>query len=120
MRQLGMGLPDNRREADSSYCAKALEAWSWWVSFSRPSSFQKYPHRNLRLIATEAAMHSFWQGMIALCSQTSFALTALFVVAFACLLALVLEASIEIIFTIVVLGSLTAIAEHVMHRRNSP
>jgi hypothetical protein len=33
-----MGLPDNRREADSSYCAKALEAWSWWVAFRKPSS----------------------------------------------------------------------------------
>jgi hypothetical protein len=33
---MGMGLPDNRREADSSYCAKALEAWSWWVLFPRP------------------------------------------------------------------------------------
>jgi hypothetical protein len=118
MRQMGMGLPDNRREADSSYCAKALEAWSWWVSLPRPSSFQKYPHRSLRLIAMEAAMQSFWHGVIALFGQTSFALTVLFVVGFACLLALVFEASIEIIFTIVVLGGFTAITEQVMHSRN--
>ena len=65
-------------------------------------------------------MQSFWHGVTALFGQTSFALTVLFVVAFACLLALVFEASIEIIFTIAVLGSLTAIAEHVMHRRNNP
>jgi hypothetical protein len=37
---MGMELPDNRRKADSSYCAKAPEAWSWWALFHRPSSFQ--------------------------------------------------------------------------------
>jgi hypothetical protein len=37
---MGMGLPDDRREADSSYCAKALGAWSWWVLFQKPSSLQ--------------------------------------------------------------------------------
>lgn len=87
---------------------------------SKAPSFQKYPHRILQLIATEAAMQSFCQDMIALFSQTSFALTVLFVVAFACLLALVFEASIEIIFPIVALGGLTAVAEHVMHRRKNP
>jgi hypothetical protein len=70
------------------------------------------------LIATEAEMHGFWQGVSALFGQTSFAWTVLFVVCFACFLSFVFEASIQITFPIIVLGGLTAIAEHVMHRRN--
>jgi len=65
-------------------------------------------------------MRSFWQDVIVLFGQTSFALTVLFVVCFACLLAFVFEASIEIVFSIVALGGLTAIAEHVVHRGNNP
>jgi hypothetical protein len=33
---MGMGLPDDRRKADSSYRAKTLGAWLWWELFEDP------------------------------------------------------------------------------------
>ena len=65
-------------------------------------------------------MHSLWQSLTAVVGEVSFVWTVLFVVFFACVLAFVFEATIDIVVAIVTLGCLTAIAEHVMHHRNSP
>jgi hypothetical protein len=67
----------------------------------------------------EGALSSFWQDLTAVFSKASFTWTVLLVVCFACVLALVLDASIEITFPIVALGFLTALAEHVMRDRNA-
>jgi hypothetical protein len=67
----------------------------------------------------EGALSSLWQDLIAVFGKVSFTWMVLLVVAFACALALVFEASIEITFPIVVLGCLTALAEHVMRDRNA-
>jgi hypothetical protein len=67
----------------------------------------------------EGALSSVWQDLIAVFGNVSFTWTVLFVVCFACILALVFEAPIEITFPIVALGCLTALAEHVMHNRNT-
>jgi hypothetical protein len=67
----------------------------------------------------EGAMNSFLHGLIAVLGQVSFAWTVLFVVCFACVLAVVLEATIDIVVSIIALGCLTAMAEHAMHDRNS-
>ena len=64
-------------------------------------------------------MSSVWQDLIAVFGKVSFTWTVLFVVCFACILALVLEASIEITFPIVALGCLSALAEHVMRDQNT-
>jgi hypothetical protein len=65
-------------------------------------------------------MHSVWQGASAIFAEASFAWTILFVVCFACLIAFVFDASIEIIFSILALGGFTAMAEHVMNRQYKP
>jgi hypothetical protein len=66
----------------------------------------------------EGAMNRYWQGLAAALGKVSFTWTVLFVVSFACVLALVFEASIEITLPVVALGCLTAVAEHVMRDRN--
>jgi hypothetical protein len=63
-------------------------------------------------------MNGFWQNLIAIASQSSFVWTVLFVVCFACILAFILEATIDIVVAIVALGCVTAVAEHVMLSRN--
>jgi hypothetical protein len=63
-------------------------------------------------------MNGIWRSTIAIASQSSFVSTVLFVVCFACVLAIVFEATIDIIIAIVMLGCVTAVAEHVMHSRN--
>jgi hypothetical protein len=65
-------------------------------------------------------MNAFLRNITAVTNQNSFAWTVLFVVCFACILAFVFEAPIEIIFPIIALGFITAVAEHVMHDRNNP
>jgi hypothetical protein len=67
----------------------------------------------------EGALSSFWQDLTAVFGKVNFTWTVLLVVCFACVLALVFEASIEITFPIVALGCLTALAEHVMRDRNT-
>jgi len=114
-----MGLPDNRRKADSSYCAKALGAWSWWVAVSKTLLFPNLLYGNLRLRAMEGALSNVWQDLTAVFGKVSFTGTVLSVVCFACVLALAFEASIEITFAIVALGCLTALVEHVMRDRNA-
>jgi hypothetical protein len=74
---------------------------------------------NLRLGTMEGALSSFWQDLTAVFGKLSFTWTVLFVVCFACVLALVFDVSIEITFPIVALGCLTAVAEHVMRDRNA-
>lgn len=63
-------------------------------------------------------MNDIWRSIIAIASQNSFVSTVLFVVCFACILAFVFEATVDIIVAIVTLGCVTAVAEHVMHFRN--
>jgi hypothetical protein len=67
----------------------------------------------------EGALSSIWQELTAVFGNVSFTRTVLLVACFACVLALLFEASIEITFSIVALGCLTALAEHVMHDRNA-
>jgi hypothetical protein len=116
---MGMGLPDNRRKADSSYCAKALGAWSWWVSLLKALLLPILLFGNFRPKAMEGALSNAWQDLAAVFGDASFTWTVLFVVCFACVLAFVFEASIEITFPIVALGCLTALTEHVMRDRNA-
>jgi hypothetical protein len=119
MKQMGMGLPDNRREADSSYCAKALEAWSWWVPHRKPPP-SKSSVGDLPLQVKEAAMNSFWQRLTVVFGEVSFVWTVLFVICIASILAFVFDASTDAIFPIFTVGFLAGIAEHVVHRRNNP
>ena len=65
-------------------------------------------------------MNSFWKSLTFIVGESSFAWTVLFVVSFACVLAFVFQATVDVIVTIVVLGCVTAVAEHVMHSRNHP
>ena len=74
---------------------------------------------NLRLEAMEGALSNVWQDLTAAFGKLGFTWTVLFVVCFACFLAFVFDASIEITFPIVALGCLTALAEHVMRDRNA-
>jgi len=67
----------------------------------------------------EGALSNVWQDLAAVFGNVSFTWTVLFVVCFACVLAFVFEASIEIIFPIVTLGCLTALAEHVRRDGNA-
>jgi hypothetical protein len=67
----------------------------------------------------EGALSSFWQNLTAVFGKASFTWTVLLVVCFACVLALVFEASIEITLPTVALGCLTALAEYVMRDRNA-
>ena len=67
----------------------------------------------------EGALNSVWQDLAAVFGKVSFTWTVLIVVCFACVFALVFDASIEITFPIVALGCLTALAEHVMRNRNA-
>jgi hypothetical protein len=67
----------------------------------------------------EDALSHFWQDLTAVFAENSFTWTVLLVVCFACVLAFVFEASIEITLPIVALGCLTALAEHVMRDRNT-
>jgi hypothetical protein len=67
----------------------------------------------------EDALSHFWQDLTAVFAEISFTWTVLLVVCFACVLALVFEASIEITIPIIALGCLTAVAEHVMRDRNA-
>ena len=64
-------------------------------------------------------MDSFWRNFTDVMGENSFAWAVLFVVCFACILAFVFEATIEIVVIVVALGGLTAIAEFVMHARNN-
>jgi hypothetical protein len=63
-------------------------------------------------------MSGFWQSLSAIIGEGSFAWTVLFVVSFACVLAFVFDATIDIVFPMFTLGFLTAIAEHVMRNRD--
>jgi hypothetical protein len=110
---MGMGLPDDRRKADSSYCAKAQEAWSWWEPLIDPP-LSNLLDGNLRLKALEGALSNFWQDLSAVFADISFTRTVLLVVCFTCILALVFEAPIEIILPTLALGCLTALAEYAM------
>jgi hypothetical protein len=74
---------------------------------------------NLRLKAMEGALSSVWQDLTAVFGKLSFTWAVLFVVCFACVLAFVFEASIEITFPVVAVGCLTALVEHVMRDRNA-
>ena len=65
-------------------------------------------------------MNSFWKSLTSIIGESSFAWTVLFVVSLACVLAFVFQATVDIIVTIVVLGCVTAVAEHAMHSRNHP
>jgi hypothetical protein len=65
-------------------------------------------------------MNSPWRSLTSIIGASSFAWTVLFVVSLACVFAFVFQATVDIIVTIVVLGCVTAIAEHVMHSRNHP
>jgi hypothetical protein len=67
----------------------------------------------------EDALRHFCQDLTAAFAEISFTWTVLLVVCFACVLALVFEASIEITLPIVALGCLTALAEHVMRDRDA-
>jgi hypothetical protein len=67
----------------------------------------------------EDALSHFWQDLTTAFAEINFAWTVLLVVCFACVLALVFEASIEITLATVALGCLTAVAEHVMRDRNA-
>lgn len=64
-------------------------------------------------------MNGFWTHIKAVIGENSFAWAILFVVSFACVLAFVFEATIEIVVIVVALGGLTAIAEFVMHARDN-
>jgi hypothetical protein len=68
----------------------------------------------------ELTMNGFWKSLTSIIGADSFAWTVLFVVCFACVLAFVFQATVDIIIAIVVLGCVTAVAEHVMHSRNNP
>ena len=63
-------------------------------------------------------MNGFWKGLTSIIGESSFAWTLLFVVSLACVLAFAFQATVDIIVTIVALGCVTAVAEHVMHSRN--
>lgn len=63
-------------------------------------------------------MNSLWKSLTSIIGESSFAWTVLFVVSWACVLTVVFQATVDIIVTIVVLGCVTAVAEHVMHSRN--
>jgi hypothetical protein len=65
-------------------------------------------------------MNGFWKSLTSIIGADRFARTVLFVVCFACVLAFVFQATIDIIIAIVVLGCVTAVVEHVMHSRNNP
>jgi hypothetical protein len=65
-------------------------------------------------------MNSFWKSLTFIVGESSLAWTVLFVVGLACILAFAFQATAEIIIAIVVLGCVTAVAEHVMHSRNHP
>jgi hypothetical protein len=65
-------------------------------------------------------MNSFWKSLTSIIGESSFAWTVLFVVSLACVLAFVFQATVDIIIAIVVLGCVTAVAEHVMHSPNNP
>jgi hypothetical protein len=65
-------------------------------------------------------MTSSWKSLTSIIGESGFAWTVLFVVCLACVLAFVFQATFDIIVTIVVLGCVTAVAEHVMHSRNQP
>jgi hypothetical protein len=67
----------------------------------------------------EGALNNFWQDLSAVFAEISFTWTVLLVVCFACVLALVFEASIEITLPAVALGCLTALADHVMRDRDA-
>jgi hypothetical protein len=67
----------------------------------------------------EGGLSNGWQDLAAVFGKVSFTWTVLCVACFACVLAIVFEASIEITFPIVVLGFLTALAEHVMRARDA-
>ena len=64
-------------------------------------------------------MNDIWRSIIAIASQNSFVSTVLFVVCFACILAFVFEATIDIVIAVVTLGCVTAVAEHAMHPHNN-
>jgi hypothetical protein len=64
-------------------------------------------------------MNSFWQRLTVEFGEVGFLWTVLFVICIASILAFVFEASTDAIFPIFTLGFLAAIAEQVMHRRNS-
>jgi hypothetical protein len=66
----------------------------------------------------EGALSNVWQSLAAVFGKAGFTWTILFVVCFACVLAFVFEASVEITFPIVALGCLTVLAEYVMRDRN--
>ena len=116
---MGMGLPDNRRKADSSYCAKALEGLVVVGGFLKALLLPSLLFGSLRPKAMEGALSNAWQDLVAVFGDVSFTWTVLFVVCFACVLAFVFEASIEITFPVVALGCLTALTERVMRDRNA-
>jgi hypothetical protein len=64
-------------------------------------------------------LSNFWHGLTAVFADIGFTWTVLLVVCFACVLALVFEASIEITLPTVALGCLTALAEYVMRDQNA-
>jgi uncharacterized protein YqhQ len=64
-------------------------------------------------------MNDFWRHIKAVTSENSFAWTMLFVVCFACILAFIFDATIDIVVPVLALGGLAAVAEHVMHARNN-
>jgi hypothetical protein len=89
------------------------------VSYPRPLLLPNLPIGNLRHSVVEGEMDGFWRNFTEVMSQNSFTWAILVVVCFACILAFVFEATIEIVVIVVALGGLTAVAEFMMHARNN-